>query len=88
MVKMDPPKLVPPGTYFTAKYGLPLKNLDHLTQMKKTDPEHIWTSGLFRRVSEVLETIQTRKFSTIVQASFPAEPHATFDTVYIEQLFL
>ena len=43
MVKMDPPELVspgtnyqqgPPGTYFTAKYGLPLKNLDHLSEMK------------------------------------------------------
>ena len=45
--KMDPPppKLVPPGinflinkdppgTYFPAKYGLPLKNLDHLPEMK------------------------------------------------------
>ena len=28
----------PPGTYFTAKYGLPLKNVDHLPQI---DPEHI-----------------------------------------------
>ena len=28
MVKVDPPKLVPPGTYFAEKFGPPLKNLD------------------------------------------------------------
>ena len=43
-----PPRLVPPGinflinkdlgTYFTAKYELPLKNLDHLPQMKERRP--------------------------------------------------
>ena len=49
MVKMDPPKLAPPGTNFLIdknppvlillqKYGLPLKNLDHLTQMEKYRP--------------------------------------------------
>ena len=55
MVKMGPPKLVPPGTYFTAKYGLLLKNLDHLTQIKKCRrfTYKIWTSGLSRRVIEV-----------------------------------
>ena len=63
MVKMPPPKLVSPrtnfsknndpGTSFTAKNGLPLKNLDHLPQMKKHRPWtffvcKIWTSGLSR----------------------------------------
>ena len=58
-----PPKLVSPrtnfsknndpGTSFTAKNGLPLKNLDHLPQMKKHRPWtffvcKIWTSGLSR----------------------------------------
>ena len=91
MVKMAPPKLVPPGTYFTAKYGLPLKNLDHLTQMKKRiDPEHISVTK-FRpvaslRVIEVCGNYSGKSHN--VQASFPAEPHAVFDCAYIAQLFL
>ena len=65
MVKMDPSKLVPPGTnfsitkdpprtYFTTKYGLPLKNLKR--EVKECRPWtyftcKIWTSGIL--VSEV-----------------------------------
>ena len=46
-----------PGTYFAAKYGLLLKNLDRPTQMKKRRPcthftYKIWTSGLSKRVIE------------------------------------
>ena len=60
------------GIYFTAKYGLPLENFDHLpkTQWKKVDPEHIlltkfgpmaYLGGLLR----VLETTQVRKFNVL-----------------------
>ena len=47
----------PPETYFAAKYGLLLKNLDRPTQMKKRRPcthftYKIWTSGLSKRVIE------------------------------------
>ena len=54
MAKMDPPKLPPsrppkltnkdhppPVTHFTAKYGLLMKNSDHLPQMKKRWPLNI-----------------------------------------------
>ena len=49
MVKMDPPKLVPPGTNFSINkdprnisYSKTLlKNLDQLPQMKNVDLEHI-----------------------------------------------
>ena len=71
MIKMNPPKLAPPGTNFlinkdpqnlfcckiwtpAERFGPPhtnektytsnifhLQNLDHLTQMKNVDPEHI-----------------------------------------------
>ena len=44
-------KIRTPGTYFTAKNGLPLKILDHLPQMKNIDPEHF--SFGFSRVTEV-----------------------------------
>ena len=64
MVKMHPPKMVPPPPG-TSKDGLPLKNLDHLTHMKKRRPltyftYKIWTSGLLLRF---LETIQVHKSS-------------------------
>ena len=87
--KNGPPKIGSPRNLFYCKIWTPTEKFGppHIDE-KNIDPEHIWTSGLSRRVSEVLETIQTRKLSTIVQASFPAEPHATFDTVYIAQLFL
>ena len=65
--KNGPPKLVPPGTYFTEKYGLPLKNLDHLPQMKNVDPEHTCKFGPVAYLGgfpRYFETTQARKFSS------------------------
>ena len=96
MVKKDPPKLVPPGTnfsinkepsgtYFTAKYGLPLKNLDYLPQMKERRPSmyftcKTWTSGISRRFPRFLETTQARQFSSMqcTVVSFPATCNCQF----------
>ena len=92
--KMDPPNWFPPfpGTYFTAKYGLPLKNLDHLPQMKKVDPERI-SLAKFRPVAyqggllRFLEATQACMFSSTqcTVPSFPAELHTAFVSVYIAQ---
>ena len=77
MVKMGPPKLVLPGTYFTA-----LKNLDHLTQMKNVNPEPISLTkfgpvAYLGTLLRFLETIQARKFSSTQCTSFV--PYAAFD---------
>ena len=77
MVKMGPPKLVLPGTYFTA-----LKNLDHLTQMKNVDPEPISLTkfgpvAYLGTLLRFLETIQARKFSSTQCTSFV--PYAAFN---------
>ena len=65
MEKMAPPKLVPPRTNFliTAKYGLLLKNLDHLTQMKNVDPS-LTKFGPVASLGGFVETIQALKFSS------------------------
>ena len=86
MVKMDPPKLVPPGTYFIAKYGLPLKNLDHLPEMKQRRPStyftcKTWTSSILGGFQlRFLETTQARQFSSsqYTVVSFPAARKSHF----------
>ena len=63
--KNGPPKIGSPRNLFYCKIWTPTEKFGppHIDE-KNIDPEHIWTSGLSRRVSEVLETIQARKFSS------------------------
>ena len=97
MVKIDPPKLVLPGTNFSinkdppeltcfiARYGLPLKNLDHLPVMHCRPLEHI-SLAKFGPVVYVggfpgfLETTQAQQFSSTqaTVASFPAAHNTQF----------
>ena len=64
MIKMvpqigpPPPRTYPSKLISFAKYGFPLKNLDHLPKMKNVDAEHIL--GEFLRF---LGTTQAHKYS-------------------------
>ena len=76
MVKMDPPKLVPPGINFWISKHISLTRFGPVAYL----------GGL----SRFLESTQARKFSSTLctVVSFPAEPHAAFDSAYIAQLLL
>ena len=86
MIKMDPPKLFPPGTNFLInkdppelfyyKIWTPYEKFCHLPQMKECRSSYftckIWTSGVSTRFPRRLElTTQARHFSS-TKVSCPA----------------